>query len=101
MYSRVVIWTLLLEFAARWIHELMGFIAGYDRIRMKVWRILFRKRRCVGGSDDSISSAEVAVVWKVPNMAFIAVLCAVSSLLSDAGRWVFSCATGRCHIMAA
>ena len=51
-------------------------------MRVRDLRILVRRRMCAGCKEDSISSAGVEVVRKVPRMAFIAVLWADSSLSS-------------------
>ena len=74
---------LLCEQVARLMAALMGWVSGAVCIRAHDCRTLFLRRRWVGGRDVSIYSAEVAVVRKVPRIAFIAVLCADSSLAVD------------------
>jgi len=61
----------------------------------------FAAGRCGGNSADSCSSAAVDVVRKHPRIAFIAILCAVSSLESSGGRRVEPYFVGLCQIDAA
>ena len=96
-FSRFDSKTVLLDF----IQKFIGLLSGSVCMRVKERRILLCNLRCGGANDVSISSAVVAVVRKVPNIAFIAIRCAVSSLLICPGRRVWPYLFGRCQIVAA
>src|SRR5579859_7976266 len=74
-FSSGVMWVLLCDVLALRITALMGCVSGAVRILVHDCSTLFLRRRCVGGRDVSICSADVAVVRKVPRMAFITILC--------------------------
>ena len=100
-FSRFDSKTVLLDLIARLIQKFVGLLSGSVCMRVKERRILLCNLRCGGANDVSISSAVVAVVLKVPNIAFIAIRCAVSSLLICPGRCVWPYLFGRCQIVAA
>ena len=71
----------LFEACARLITYAMGCEDGAVCILVKACRTLFLIGRWGGSKAGSISSDEVAVVQNAPKIAFIAVLCAVSSFV--------------------
>ena len=79
-YSKGVRIVLLREVVARRMAVLMGCASGAVCILVQDCRTRFLRRRYVGGRDVSICSAAVAVVRKIPSIAFMAVLWAGSSL---------------------
>jgi len=70
-----VMWFLLCDVFALRIAALMCCVSDSVHILVHDCSTLFLRRRCVGGRDVSICSADVAVVRKVPRMAFITILC--------------------------
>src|SRR5579859_1521813 len=100
-FSRGVVWLLLRDAIALRMAALMGCVSGAVRILVHDCSTLFLRRRCMGGKDVSICNAEVAVVRKDPNMAFIAVLCAESIFAVDVHGGGSLCFEGLCQTIAA
>ena len=92
---------LLLDLMALSTQAFAGLVSSSVCILVKDRRILFYKRRWGGARPVSTSSAGVDVVWKHPRIAFIAVLCAVTSLESCVEGACCPYRVGRCHIEAA
>jgi hypothetical protein len=80
--------TLLLDLIAHLIQKFVGLLSGSVCMHVKEHRILLCNLRCGGANDGSISSTIVAVVLNIPSIAFIAIHCAVLSLLTCPGRCV-------------
>src|SRR5579859_1910753 len=100
-FSSGVMWFLLCNVLALRIAALMGCVSGAVRILVHDCSTLFLRRRCVGGRDVSICSADVAVVRNVPSMAFIAILCTASVFAVAVHGGASSCFDGLCQTMAA
>lgn len=77
---------MLFDAISGWIAALMGWVLGVVCIQTHDCKALFLRRRWVGGREVSICIADDGVVRKVPRMAFIAVRCAVSVVLSRLRR---------------
>ena len=100
-FSSGVMWVLRCDVLALRIAALMGCVSGAVRILVHDCSTLFLRRRCIGGKDVSICSAEDAVVRKVPRIAFIAVLCADSIFAVDVPDGASPCFEGLYHTIAA
>ena len=93
---------LLLDLIALSTQAFVGWFSGSVCILVKDRRILFCNRRWAGAKPVSTSIAGVDVVRKHPRIAFIAVLCAVTSLESCVEEVCSnSYRAGLCHIEAA
>ena len=80
---------------------LTGLFCGSVAKRVEVHRILLCRRKWAGMRPDSTSIAVVAVVRKLPKIAFIAVRWADSSLASWGGHKDCPYFAGLCQIIAA
>ena len=92
---------LLLDLIALSTQAFVGWFSGSVCILVNDRRILFCNRRWAGAKPVSTSSAGVDVVRKHPRIAFIAVLCTVTSLESCVGGVCCPYRIGLCYIEAA
>ena|SRR5579859_6962636 len=94
-----VMWLLLCD--ALCIPALIGCISGAVRILVHDCSTLFLRWRCVGGRDVSICSADIVVMWKVPRIAFIAILCTETIFAVAVHGGAAPCFDGLCQTIAA